>query len=105
MAFRTLKHEYHESTLVDFQFGSTREIIFEINLSEYMNANTPTRVHLRFDSIRNYEEVCVFFERIKAEKKDWNLIGVFRTDKEKWYVDLGYNRDITIITPRMPVEL
>jgi hypothetical protein len=105
MAFRTLKHEYHESMLVDFQFGSTREIILEINLSEYMNANTPTRVHLRFDSNRNYEEVCVFFERIKAEKKDWNLIGVFRTDKEKWYVDLGYNRDITIITPRMPVEL
>jgi hypothetical protein len=105
MAFRTLKHEYHESTLVDFQFGSTREIILEINLSEYMNANTPPRVHLRFDSIRNYEEVCAFFERIKAENEGMELISIFHTDKEKWCVDLGFNRDITVITPKMPVEL
>ncbi len=108
MSFRKLKYEYHESSLVSYQLGPGREITLEIQLNSYFNPSDPLNVRLQFYSIRNFEEVQSFFDRLQVNRNQQLLDevdGIVYTEGVGWLVVLVHNGDITIKTPKMPLEI
>jgi hypothetical protein len=107
MSFRHLRYGYHESFLESYHLGSGREITLEIQLSSYINPSGPTKVLLKFLSIRNFEEVKSFFDLLQAKCNQQLLVeveGILYTEGVGWVVVLVGNGYITIKTPKMPQE-
>jgi hypothetical protein len=73
--------------------GLQREIVLEIRLDPVWNRHAPRNVRLRFGTIQNFEDVQVFFERLKArtdrppEGYLDGIAGIECTAKQPWVVD------------------
>ena len=66
MAFRRLTYGYHDAQLEACELGPQREVVLQVRLDPVWNRHAPRYVRLRFGAIQNFDEVQVFFERLKA---------------------------------------
>ena len=63
MAYRSLKYEFHDASLVGFSIGPRREIELEIDLNPVWN-KIGGIVRLRSGNIKNFDDVKQFFGSI-----------------------------------------
>jgi len=101
MKFRSFKHNYHDSHLVNFTLGPRRELAMEVALDPVWNKDAAS-ASVRFGGIDNYDEVVTFFQTLpkplRADAYITEIIGLehSKVEPNSVIIDLAGHGDVKV---------
>lgn len=93
-----LQNNYHDATLSEVRI-SGNELTLVADLYGHWNHGCEQRAWLMFHNVKNFTEICETLGLESAEgKHEYNdeIIGILKTDKTKYLVDLSKARELWI---------
>ena len=83
MKFRRFDKNFHDSSLISFDIGSEPEIALELELDPNWNEGSASTSTLRFQGVRNFDEVVGFLRSLPLSADGARAVDVIDVQYSK----------------------